>query len=432
MSHFKFSMEMLKKEYKKSLVYIITLSLVTAITFLFFNIIDNPHLSSVPQEVSQWYYTQMPFSTMLSFLIIVFCAFMIVFANNFYISRKTKEIAIMTMSGSTFINITLYLFYQNIVMTFMAFIIGFLIGSGLSMGVNQLIYSYIHYQGSFFYIPINAIFDTSICVLSILFAQLVYTSGFVYRKDIAYLLSQEKTNVLKDERIFKLPSITYIFIYLFGIVALTLSYSSISAIFPCFFSSLGVSGMIKYNFPQLFHYLKNKKWLSDKLKLVSISNLYYSLRRACSLVALYAVSSSVLIAIMIMQKDNPRELITAFIGFIVVIILLLASIIYKYVMEAITRKTFFYNLYKIGYSYQQILMIMKQEVIFFYSILLGLPMIVIIISITQAYLHQDISLLFIMMILGVQFITGIIAGIFTYISYKNNILQVLKEGIRYE
>ncbi len=155
MSHFKFSMEMLKKEYKKSLVYIITLSLVTAITFLFFNIIDNPHLSSVPQEVSQWYYTQMPFSTMLSFLIIVFCAFMIVFANNFYISRKTKEIAIMTMSGSTFINITLYLFYQNIVMTFMAFIIGFLIGSGLSMGVNQLIYSYIHYQGSFFYIPIN-------------------------------------------------------------------------------------------------------------------------------------------------------------------------------------------------------------------------------------------------------------------------------------
>lgn len=101
-------------------------------------------------------------------------------------------------------------------------------------------------------------------------------------------------------------------------------------------------------------------------------------------------------------------------------------------MEAITRKTFFYNLYKIGYSYQQILMIMKQEVIFFYSILLGLPMIVIIISITQAYLHQDISLLFIMMILGVQFITGIIAGIFTYISYKNNILQVLKEGIRYE
>ena len=38
MSHFKFSMEMLKKEYKKSLVYIITLSLVTAITFLFFNI----------------------------------------------------------------------------------------------------------------------------------------------------------------------------------------------------------------------------------------------------------------------------------------------------------------------------------------------------------------------------------------------------------
>ena len=72
MGNFKFSMRMLKKEYKKSLVYTLTLALVTAVTFLFFNIIDNPHLMDAPQQTSQWFYTQMPFSTMLSFLIIVF------------------------------------------------------------------------------------------------------------------------------------------------------------------------------------------------------------------------------------------------------------------------------------------------------------------------------------------------------------------------
>lgn len=432
MGNFKFSMKMLKKEYKKSLVYTLTLALVTSVTFLFFNIIDNPHLMDAPQQVAQWFYTQMPFSTMLSFLIIVFCAFMIVFANNFYVSRKTNEIAIMTMSGSTFINVTLYLIYQNVVMTLIAFVIGIILGSGMSMCVNQLIYSYIHYQGAFFYIPKNAIFDTIVCILAILFAQLVYTSGFVYRKDISYLLSQEKNNISQDERILKFPSWTYIGIYLFGMISLIMSYSSVSAIFSCFVGAMGVGGMIKYNFPQFFHTLKDKKYLADKLKLISLSNLYYSLRRAYVLVGLYAVSSSVMIAIMIMQKDNPRELITAFIGFVVVILLILASIIYKYVMEATTRKLFYYNLYKIGYTYHQIKLIIKQEVISFYVVLLGLPMIIIILSLLQAYMHQDITIIFMMMILAVQFISGILACILTYIAYKKNVLKVLEEGVRYE
>lgn len=432
MGNFRFSMKMLKKEYKKSFVYTLTLSLVTAVTLLFFNIIDNPHLMNAPQQTTQWAYTKIPFSTMLSFLIILFCAFMIIFANNFYISRKTSEIAIMTMSGSTFLKITLYLMYQNIVMTTIAFVIGVLIGSGLSMGVNQLIYSYIHYQGAFFYIPIEAISDTIICIIAILFAQLVYTSGFVYRKDISYLLSQENTSVIEDKRIIQLPSWIYVGIYLFGIVSLKMSYSSTSAIFSCCVGSLGISGMIKYNFPKLFHILKDKKWLSDKLKLVSLSNLYYSLRRADTLIGLYAISSSVMIAIMIMQKDNPRELITAFIGFVVVLLLLLASIIYKYVMEATTRQLFYYNLYKMGYTYKQLIAIIKQEVISFYVILLGLPMIIIVLSLLQTYLHHEITFGFIIMILAIQVFSGIIACVLTYVSYKKNVLKVLQEGVRYE
>lgn len=139
-----------------------------------------------------------------------------------------------------------------------------------------------------------------------------------------------------------------------------------------------------------------------------------------------------MIAIMIMQKDNPRELITAFIGFIVVLLLVLASIIYKYMMEASTKKLFYYNLYKIGYTYHQIQSIIKQEVISFYSVLLGLPLIIIILSLIQAYIHQDITISFIILILSVQFISGILACVLTYLSYKKNVLKVLKEGVRYE
>lgn len=432
MGTLKFAIKMLKKEYKKSLVYTLTLCLTIAVTFLFFNIIDNQYLVT-EADISSLQQVNIPFSSILSFIIIVFCGFMIIFASHFYISRKTKEIAIMEMSGTSFIGVTLYLFYQNLIMSFIAFPLGILIGSVTAMFVNQCIYQYLSYQVSFFYIPYSAIFDTMICIFAIIGAQLIYASGFVYRKDIQYMLSQEERNHTMDQRLLKFPSFLYIVIYILGLVLLmTTPYQSTSAIVPCCIGALGISGMVKYC---LGEFLKRRKWhkyLSDKIQLISISNLQYSLNRAILLIGIYAISTNVMIAIMVSQSGNPREMITAIIGFVVVILLLLASIMYKYMMEASTRRMFYYNLYKLGYSYHQLLQIICKEVLSFYVILIGLPFVYTIIALMQSYVNAGVTLDFITVIILMQIIPAIIAGMLTYLSYKNSVLQVLKEGIRYE
>lgn len=431
MGHLQFSFHMLKKEYQKSLVYTLTLCLTIAVTFLFFNIIDNPYL--MENQQSHALSGDIPFSSTLSFIIIVFCAFMIIFANNFYISRKTKEIAIMTMSGSGFLQVTMYLFYQNLIMSCLAFPIGILIGSGASILVNQCIYQYLSYSAPFFYVPMSAIGDTVICIATIIAAQLIYASGFVYRKDIQYMLSQETRNKPVDERIIQIPSVLYVGVYILGIILLLcVPYHSSSAIFPCCVGVLGIGGMIKYCFGNLFQKIKKKKYLADQTKLISLSNLYYSLTRAVLLIGIYAVSTSVMIAIMISQQDNPREMVTAIVGFIVIILLLLASILYKYSMEASTRRLFYYNLYKLGYSFQKLLKIIKQEVCYFYMMLVGLPLVYILIALIQAYFHQGITLEFMVTVLLAQLIPACLAGIITYMNYKKSVLKVIEEGVRYE
>ena len=358
---------------------------------------------------------------------------MIIFASNFYISRKTKEIAIMEMSGSSFIGATMYLFYQNLIMSLIAFPLGIVLGSGISMFVNQLIYQYLSYQVPFFYIPYTAILDTVICIVVIIVAQLIYASGFVYRKDIQYMLSQEGRNNAVDQRMFKLPPVIYIVIYLLGIILLiTTPYESTSAIVPCCIGAVGISGIVKYCLGNFFRRRKWKRYLADKIQLISISNLQYSLNRAILLIGIYAISTNVMIAIMISQQENPREMMTAIIGFIVVILLLLASIMYKYIMEASTRRMFYYNLYKLGYSYHQLLQIIRKEVFSFYVILIGLPFVYTMIALIQSYIHEGIALDFIIVAVLTQMIPAVLAGIFTYVSYKNSVLQVLKEGVRYE
>lgn len=431
MGTLRFSLKMLKREYQKSLIYTLTLCLTIAVTFLFFNIINNPYLIDKATFTGGTF--SLPFSSILSFLIILFCGFMIIFANNFYISRKTKEIAIMTISGSDFIGSTLYLFYQNLIMTIIAFPFGIAIGAIVSIGVNQCIYPYIDVVAPLLYVPFSAVGDTVVCVCAIIFSQLIYASGFVYRKDIQYMLSQDKGNLLQDQRVIKLNPIVYILLYILGIVMIfTVEYTPINTLVPCFVGALGIGGIVRYCFPILFQKLKKKFFLSNQIKLIAISNLFSSLRRAIMLIGMYAVSSVLMIAIIIMQQDNPREMITATIGFIVITVLLLVSIIYKYCMEATTRRESFYNLYKLGYTHKQLVSIVKQEVCMFYITIISLPFVFILLSLFLAYSHQVVTLSFLLIIVIAMILPIILAALFTYVSYKKSVLKTMEEGVRYE
>ena len=85
-----------------------------------------------------------------------------------------------------------------------------------------------------------------------------------------------------------------------------------------------------------------------------------------------------------------------------------------------------------GYTYRQLLSIIKKEVISFYVILIGLPLLYISITLIRAFLHQGITLSFFITVFLAQILPALLAGILTYISYKNSVLLVLKEGVHYE
>lgn len=94
MGTFKFSMRMLVKDYKKSLFYGITLIFAVAVCFVFFNIINNPDLAdqAIAKSGGTWNDVQMPFSSVLSFLIICFCCFMIFSPITFFFQEKQQSL----------------------------------------------------------------------------------------------------------------------------------------------------------------------------------------------------------------------------------------------------------------------------------------------------------------------------------------------------
>ena len=199
MGIFKFSMRMLVKDYKKSLFYGITLIFAVAVCFVFFNIINNPDLAdqAIARSGGTWSDVQMPFSSVLSFLIICFCCFMIFFANNFFLSRKTTELAIMAMSGSGYINSTMYVLYQTFTLLILATPLGILIGRCVVPFSNAYMYQMLDVSKDPSIIPSEAYLYSFILVAIVLSMICVLTAGFLHKNDIQTLLSQEKEMKVK-------------------------------------------------------------------------------------------------------------------------------------------------------------------------------------------------------------------------------------------
>lgn len=431
MGNFKFAMSMLVKEYKKSAFYALTMVFAIAVSFIFFNIINNDLLADqgAVSGGGTWSEVQVPFSTSLSFIIICFCCFMIFFANDFFISRKTSEIAIMTLSGSSTTKATIYLIYQNLTLLIIAAPFGIGLGMLVTPLSNFWMYRFLEVDASIYDIPMAAYSQTLIVVTVILVILCVFASGYIYRNDITTLLQQEKAMDFGDKRKLKIPSLIYVFLYVFGIVMMFMNeHNPMAYIAPTLVGILGAVGLIRYALPDYTKKIKEKKLLEKRYALIYVSNLSYSIRRAVLLVSLITISVTGMIAVIASNQNAPREYITGIIGYIVIIVLLVTSIVYKFCMEAQTRKTLFYNLWKIGYTKKELTRIISREVIYFYGILLLIPMIYVVFISGFFIYHGEMSLVFALAIIMVYFLPVVISGLVTYYNYKKAVVTPIQGG----
>lgn len=435
MGVFLFSLKMLKKEYKKTFMYAITLMFAIAACLVFYAIIGNELLTTkeVVQGGGSWDAVKVPVSSGLAFLIIIFCSAMIIFANNFYLTKKTTEFAITTMSGANVIDMTLYLTYQNLIITLIVMPFGLGLGYIFTVISQSVMYYYLNIRASALGVVPIAFFNTFATVCSMIFALIIYSSGYVYRHDIQDMLSTQTINEHEDKRIFRFHKNFYIGLYAFGLILMIFSTYSVSVfILPCIIGILGAGGMLTHVLPDVFACIKKKKYIEDQIMLISLSNLAYSLKKSIFLVSLYCISSTVMIALLISVQNDIREFVSVIIGLVITVVLLSLGILYKYSSEAMNRKIFFFNLYKLGYTTKKLKKIIKREVVLYYAFLLLVPLVYILIILIRCYIHNHITISFGFIIILVEILPPCFIGIITYNNYKNIVLKTIKEGMHYE
>ncbi|WP_026881361.1 hypothetical protein [Clostridium akagii] len=420
MGIYRFSLKMLRTNLKQSVLYILAIMLPTTIIVNLLNIMTNRHFLSVKGNQGD-----IP-SDIIFFLVLLVCTFTF-YANSYFVTGKSKEMAIAELGGIWPSKLARMLLFQNAIIEIIGGALGIIIGIILMPGFLSLMYMTLGINGSLFTISIQGIWGT----IAILLLQLSYVSlgdyGYVSSREILDLISGDKKVRSIDIRTVKLNSNIYLITYFIPIISLFISPWFVDVSFVVFlnifFTVFGIQGILRYYIPDKILELKKEKYINDKIKLISLSNLYISLKQLKFIIMTLAVTVEILLCIMGVFKSSPQIKIVCICSYSTVIILIAVSIIYKTMLETDNKIHEFRQLGLIGYTTAQSKKIVTQEFAIVYTITIGVPLFHILIFLILFKNSGVLSMELTAILLLIFMLTFLITGIASYNLYKKSVLK---------
>ena len=415
MGTLKFSLKMLRLDFKKCFFYGLSLVLSTSIIFVFFNYIDNIHLGNSLSEKSG------ANQILALFIIIIACA-NACFANSFFISRKTNEIAIASMSGASVFAVAGYLLVQNFVIMGLSIPIGFGVGYIFNHFFNLFIYASLDVVANTYYVSMQGLIMSTIVILTQIIALTLVNSGYAYRTEIKTLLNEQESMTKKSTKPIKTPIIFYWILYLIPIVLFFIVDLDpmIFVVVSCI-GVFGIVGLLKVGLSKLIMY-RQKSHLTKSNSLIAYGNLSYSLKSTGMLMTIIILSIILFIGLIIINVNNPKDLFIVLLSYGIIIFLMSTSILYKIILETSTRLGLYQSLFKLGYLKKQLKAIMRKEIVMLYGVILFFPTSYIVIMLGRFVAAQEVALSFAIALVLAYVIPICITAFIAYLVYKRTII----------
>lgn len=415
MGVFKYIFLTIKNDLKENYFYMITMTMSIAIIFVSFNIIYNEEI--VPQRSYEY--------TILSILGVVVLSVLIlfmIFANSYYLEDKYKEYGVITLSGKSTFEIFIIISVRNLIMSLVAILLGCILGYIINPIIMRKVFQMINIENPTSYVCTQSLAITIIMTIVECLVVFLINSGQIYKKKIKELIIKKKSSFIPNVKRSKMKMYIYIIFYFIPLISLLLPVSRKDIAFVMLAaivtSIFGIQGVVRYVIPNALADYKNKNFITDKIKLIIISNLYTSIKRSTSLVLMYIITAVVTIVVIGQYQEYSVINIFALASFIFVVVILNFTIMYKFFIEAYRRKENFEQLRLLGYSYKEISKIILTEVIAYYFIVNILVLIQIILVFLASNLAGFISIMFVLKVL-VQYISiTVFFGIISLVGYK--------------
>lgn len=402
----------LKKDMSKSIFYFLTFFLTTIFIFSFFNLTFNPYAGiNLGKDDTT-------LVTPIAVFVIVIAMLCVFLANNFYVSHKGKEISIILMSGASIYQLGFYLFIQVFIIMLTAIPLGILIGYLLIPIINSIFLITFNYHGRGFYLANQ----TLVATLSIVGFEVLWCSmlnlGYCVRSTITLMLHEENKIDLSGLKAPQFSKKLFLVLYFLPAIIFWFIKDSTSYMFIALFGVVGVFGIVKQVLPEWLRKRQSNESLENPIDLISLGFFHSDLQKVFSLVIISLMASIILTCLTVYTLNQPLVSMISLMSYLSVMILMSLTIVFKVGMELYKRKANYENLVRLGFSLEQLKLIIKKEMTYFYGLILLLPLFYqVIILINLLFRNQITSYLFII-ILAIQIIPILISYLLSLRLYQ--------------
>ncbi len=418
----KSALRSIKDDFSRALFYWLTFVLTSMFMFLFFN------LSYSDMVGVTFINNRNDMATFTTVLVIGICMIVIFFANDFYVKKKSKELAVRLVCGGTYLQIALYLLFQTGILFLLAIPFGIALAFLCIPIINYVLTIFLNSQSQL-YIQWNAILSTTIIILFEIFWCTFLNLGYAYRSSIKTLMTDEKTNIsfsipfpfkmsLKvKQRIYMIMFIGPLILFYFN------GNDPKSILFFSIVGMIGLYGCIDDVVIPVLNYLIRDKYANQHIKVAYLGFLRNDILMMKKNIILLIVSAILLLAILISSLNQPMEEMLAIISFIVINILLSLAVMFKLSTEIVSRKKIFHSIERIGYMHQDQKKIIKKEVLSLYSFIGCVSLFYILNIFGALYIHHLLNI-YLLMCMIVSFVVPLLlCGIASQVYYQRLIFR---------
>ena len=310
----------------------------------------------------------------------VLCMVEIVFANDFYVKSKSRELAVRLVCGATYVQLAQYLLSQTVFLVAIAIPVGILAGT-ICIPLIGLLMSSITGTPMSINITGEALIWT-ICILGfVVFWTLILNLSFAYRNSAAQLLNSQTiktgssnpflTAFLEDLNKGKQGTISRLLALAMFLVPIGLFYYSPSAsmIFAAV-SLVGLNDLIKnLAMPYLNRHIE--KHIKDSEKTGYLGFVRHDLKILKTNLLLLIVTSVLLITILV-STTTATDAVLVLITYVAMSTLFSMAILFRYSSDLSFRKKYYRTLSHIGYMQDSEKRMITKEVLTFYGVVIAL------------------------------------------------------------
>ncbi len=357
----------LKKDSGRAFFYWLTFVLTTMFVFLFLNIAMSRQIGVTFLNASN---TDIP--TNMALILIIICIVEILFANDFYVRAKSKDLAVRLVCGATYIHLASWLLAQTFLLLAAAIPTGIIASLALIPAINAAAHALVD---TAFTIAVSrrAVFVTTIILVAVIFWATFLNLGFAYRHSAADLLNTQQIKT-KEEPLLPAQNINPLFRKVFSLfltfIPVVLFYANPGAIMvSAFIGIIGISGCLTgILIPWLTDYIDRKK-TDDPFVVSAVGFLRTDIRILKWNILLLLITSIFLVSVLL-SAELIREIMLILLSYIVMNILLSLAVMFRFSSELQSRFRLFRSLEHLGFIRSDQEKIISMEVFGLYGIIL--------------------------------------------------------------